>query len=458
MNIKLQDYQKNIINHINKTDKKGLLLYHNILDDTIMTSLLSSITILEKKKMNISKKMTKTTGKDILIITSSINIFRYIKYIKDLKLDLKNFEFLNYKQFNNFTRANSNYCKNKIVVLDKVHYYRIPNLYTHSIIEALSKSYFNILTTTFLFINNLEDIITVIAILHRINWKDAKELFLNSKNSEYKFKLIFQGFVSYHTLTPSEQKLQLKLYENIIQLKMDEIEQLEYSKIEHKFLELKNSEEYKDNNLKYISDFNSDIKKNIVHSSKHKWILTKIQENVELGEKTIIYLNRETQDENLILLLQENNIRFIQIASSMKYDQQKDLVNKFNNLQKQSVLILYKLNTDISYFLPNIRTLIVEEPQINSLEVLSIIDDIYSSFKYKKKSSSGKKGSLTKRLDIFTLVSKKVSFKKPGILSLLKGFFYGTDNKTVDEMIQSKNESNKLSIKNFRKKLRHYSI
>lgn len=471
MNIdNILEYQRKVIKYANSSNKKSLLLYHSLQDNTILTSLLLSLTIYNKLKVKNSS---------ILIVCSSLNIQRYINYIRVLKLDIKVFEFLNYKQFNFLVNENKNYCKNKVVVIDKVHYYRNPSILTHNIIENLSNSLYNLLISSIIFINGTDDIISIIAILHRVSWDTAKEMYLEARDNKSAFTKLFEGYISYHSLTPSEEKKNLKIYENIIELPYTDKDLLEYIPIENWFLTQKADGEYRQtikkkkvesrtkkkkespiekrtNLRKFILDFKTTVNNKVKDENKIAWVLNKITTQFqEKKTKTIIYFSQDSDKIHFMNEFNKYNLQYINVSGNMSYESQKSTIQRFNK-SKIYILIMSDINADMSWFIPHIRNLIIFEPQIDNSKVFSLKDDLINSYKYSKDKSS-KKSTSDKRLDIFTLVSKKPK-KTRGVLTFVKDLFIENKAESIDELIQDKNEKSKLPIKIYKKQLKAISI
>lgn len=464
------EYQRKIIKYANSSNQKGMLMYHSLQDNTILTSVLLSMTVYNKFNVKNSS---------ILIVCSSLNIHRYINYIRSLNFDMKLFEFLNYKQFNFLINENNSYCKNKIVVIDKIHYYRNPSVLTHNMIKALGSSLYNLLITSVVFVNGTDDIISIIAILHRISWDKAKKLYIEARSNKNTFDKIFKGFVSYHNLTPSEEKKTLKIYENNIELTYTDKDMLEYLPIENWFLLQKENGEYKktvqkiknsdsSSNIKqekrtnlrqFILDFKTTVNNKVKDENKISWILNKIiTQFQEKKNKTIVYFSKDSDKINFINELKKYNLQFIDINSNMSYESQKSFIQRFNK-SKIYILILSNINTDISWFIPNIRTLFVFEPQIDNSNIISLKDDLINSYKYNKGNTTGseKKSLGYNRLDIFTLISKKPK-KNKGFISFVKKLFIDTKSQSIDQLIQDKNEKSKTPIKIYKKQLKAISI
>ncbi len=447
------EYQRQVIKYANSnSSKKGLLLFHNLQDNTILTSLLLSLTIYNKLK---AKNST------ILIVTTSLNIQRYINYIRVLKLDIKIFEFLNYKQFNYLVKSNRKYCKDKVVVIDKIHYYRNPSVLTDNMIENLSLSLYNLLISSIVFVNGTDDIISIIAILNRVSWQEAKELYIKAKDNKSEFYKIFDGLISYHTLTESQEKKNLKIYENIIQLPYSDKDYLEYVSIENALLLQKANGVYKKSNSaskkktnlrKFILDFKATVNNKVKDENKITWILNKITSQFEEKKtKTIIYFTQDSDKSYFIKEFDRYNLQYINVSGNMSYETQKAAIQRFNK-SKIYILIMSNINTDMSWFIPDIRNLIIYEPQIDNSKIFSLKDDLINSYKYSQKKSTG-----SKRLDIFTLISKKPKNKR-GALSFIKDFFIENKAESIDELIEDKNEKSKIPIKIYKKKLRGISI
>lgn len=463
------EYQRKVIKYANSNNKKGILLFHGPQDNTILTSILLSLTLY-----NTSNKKKDSS---ILVITSSMNIHRYVNYIRILKLDINSFYFLNYKQFNYIIKSNVNYCKDKIVIIDKVHYYRNPSDLTDNIIANLSVSLYNILISSSVLINSTTDIITIIAILHRISWESAKTLYTKAKDNKNYFNEIFQGYISHHSLTPSEEKKQLKVYENNITVPYSEKDFADYLPIEHWFLSEKEHGEYKSSPKKskvsvnskekgqekkknkfiqFMLDFKTTVNDKVKDENKIAWILNKLTSQFEEKKnKTIIYFSKDSDKIHFINEFNKYNLQYININSTMSYEEQKAGIQRFNK-SKIYILILSSINTDISWFIPNVRNLIVFEPQFDNSKIFSLIDDLISSYKYDNKNKDSKKSS-TKRLDIYTLISKKPQ-KTVGVLSFVKNIFKINKIDTIDELINKKNEKSKLPIKIYKKMLKNISI
>lgn len=452
MNI-IKDYQKDIIRYLSNTDKNGILLYHSLQDNILLTSLLCSQAIVTKNLQTTTARRAGSKELNTIIVTTSLNIHRYISLIKYFHLKINKFELLTHKQFSILATKNDNYTKNKIVIIDKVHVFRNPGQFTINVIDALKVSKFNILSTTSLFINGSDDIISVIAMLHRISFEDAKELFIKAKGSESAFKKIYNGYLSYHQNSYSIERNYLKLYENIIQLHMDDLDNTEYGLIEESFVNRQNDEEYLDNPKKYLLDFQATIRSRLVQDHKIKWIINKIDSQYERKQKTIIYF--PSGEGFLKKELEFKRIAYINIPGNISKEIQRKLITKFNQSTNINVLILSNINPDNNFYLPNVRNFIIYEPQLNNIEIKSLLDDISASFVFKDKKVSR---SSQRRLDIFTLVSKKMKRSNKGFFSVLKGAIFQSRTPTVDEQINEKNEKSKDTIRGFRKKLKHYSI
>lgn len=442
----IKPYQDNIIKYIlDNTDKKGILLYHTYQDDTNLSALLSAVAV--SSVYNNKHK--------VLIVTPNVSTIQQL--IKSFKLDIP-YELLTLKQFNQFNNRGDSFCKNKIVVVDRIHYYRNNSQESDNLIAALNKSFYNILITKSLFINNVYDVITPLAILHRKTWEEMKELFTEAKDNETKLKKLFYGYVSYHFLTESEQKKQLKIYENIIPVIMNQNEYLEYSKIETFFTtEQTTNELYIDNIKKYMLDFKATINDKVSQTSKINWIINKIKlyKNESTRKNIVIYVNQDKDAKALLRELGNNNIIHLYLSGNVSLTLQKTVISKFNNNPNIQILVISSINPDYYFYLPNITSLILMDPQINNMEYTFLIDIISSSHIYFNKNKKGSQEK--KRFDVFTLLLKKPKQTK-GLFNLVYDYFNNKDMDTIDYLINRKNDISKIVIKKYRKLIKNYSI
>jgi SNF2 family DNA or RNA helicase len=154
----LKPHQKQIINYAidnnNKIDR--IFLFHSLGSGKTITSI--SLAFIYKILNNIEDK---------IVIVSPLSIMQnFTKEIKFLSLDQNLFEIHSYGRFLRKIQQESNYLKNKIVILDEIHNYRSNNKGTNELIKATFPAKKVILLSATPIVNSVEDFSTIIAILN----------------------------------------------------------------------------------------------------------------------------------------------------------------------------------------------------------------------------------------------------------------------------------------------------
>lgn len=442
------NYQQEIFDTLRTTKETTYILYHTIFDDYYTTLLFSSLTLHKKYK----------STKPILIVSSNISINMLISYIKRYNININNFQFLSHKTFDVNVKQNENYCKDYIVVFDKIHYYRNLNKYTQNIVTALNKSKFTLLMTTNLLVNNVEDIIPIIALLLRIPLDESKDLFILQKNDNELFQKIFFDKISIRTNTDLKlNSSHFKLYENNINLYMSESILVNYSKIENEQLQRLNLPEPTKENVSNvnITEFKPNIKtllfdykknsQELTLPEKFNWILTKLQKEIKSKNKNIIFLNNYNVDELKIMssFLSKNNIKFLILSGNSSFEERKKILNKFNNDKIHYTLIINKIDKNVQFLLKNVKNVICLDPRLDDEQFIHLIDNIVQS------NNMIQYGSKT-RTDIYTLI-----LKKPNKFNLFKLLFDYKKADSIDQWIQERYDMQKQHIKYFIKKLKN---
>lgn len=431
----LETYQKDVLRYIKTSKLNGIYLYHNFLSDYVRLSLLISYIKLQDLKAN-----------GVIIVSSSIGINVYSKLLKELKLDYKYFELINHYNFEKIANTNLNYCSNKIVIFDKMHYYTNPSKTTHNIINCLGKSKYTVLISSEMLLNKSTDIVTSLAILHKISWKEANELYKASTKDNYISEKLFSGYISYHR--PSDNNI--NIYENNVLVNMSDNVYTKYNVIEKIYLNKKDTEYSGINIFDFLSAFKNELETIGYNSDKFEWILTKLKS--ESSARTVIYCDKNHQE--LFNLLKNNDVKCYHINSEASYITRNNIVKSFNQL-KSGVLLISSYKKDIPLYISNISNLMVIEPQLNNDLIKGIIDNIILTNNQLNKNSI-KKSSQKANLYIYTLLIKKPSTSN--LLQKLKEYFIYNKVLSIDQWYQDIIDTNKKYMKILLKKVKYFAI
>lgn len=459
----MENYQNILVEYMKKNyEKGGILLYHSNLSHYINTSLFLSLIIYAN-----------FPNHNIHIITNPIGITSYLNTIKQLNLDYKIFTFNNHYNFEQNIKQNSNYTKDKIIILDKSHYYKKQNKMTNLVVNALHKSFYNILISSNPFVNSIDDFTSTLAILRRISISESRILLKKIINNEELFKKVLSGYISYHQPTASElSKIGLKQYNNNIKIEMDNDNYIKhYIPIETKYLtKLVDKKSSKKSNIRtskkvletrkyhkifdlplFFTDFKKDLEKHGYTSyEKMDYIINKI--TTEDDNNNIIYFNTYESAEPFIKLLSTGcSFKWSVLRENIDNINYNKLIHLFNNSPGKKLIILAGYKRDRPLFIKQVDNLYIYEPQIDNEIVLSIVDSIIlSSSKIYKKSSK-------RRLDIFTFLVEK-PYKNIPILEKLKNFLAFNKVKSIDYWINQYFIAQKQKYRIFISKIKKFSI
>lgn len=430
-NINFYKYQNDIFHVLNNTKNKAFLMYHSIFHDYIKTSLFAAV-ILHKKYNNKQK---------IIVVTNSMSNSFYIEKIQKYNLDYSLFQFMTHRFFEFNIKRNSRYVNNQIIILDKAHYYRNINKSTEAVIKGLSYAKFVLMITTSLFVNNTDDIIPILSILHNVDLSIAKDLFINSRDDSIIFDNLYKNRLSMHRMTDNTfSNSQFKIYENNVPLYMSADTYKKYNTVENELIPLMNSMPIK----KFLYELKKHTQQ-ITLNNKLDWIKDKLS----MEHKNIILLNNYNENESDIVstYLNLHKIKYISISDKQSLNYKKLLFRKFNNDKDTHVIVLNKIDIQTALFFKDIKNIFCVDPRIDNEQFIYLLDNIILSRKLDKK---------IKRLDIYTLILNKP--KNTNLLDKLKNFFKTSEMKAVDVFIQTRNDNNKKFIKQLIKKLKNVSI
>ncbi len=428
----IEVYQKDILNYIKKSKLDAIYLYHNFLSDYAKTSLLISY-----------MKMNDLKAKGVIIVSSTVGVNLYNKLLKELKVDYKYFEILNHYNFERIIGTNSNYCSDRVVIIDKMHYYSNSKKIVHALIAGLNKAKYRILISSVMLSNKSADIIPVLAILHKMSFKDSEQLYKASLKDQTISEKLLSGYISYYR--PKEADI--NIYENNVLINMSEKTYNKYNIIEKIYINKLASELSELNILEFLDLFKQELQSTGYYNDKLQWIITKLKSNSSKN-KTIIYINKNPND--LMGLLKDNGIKFNHINSEMNYITRNNIIKSFNQL-KSGILLISSHKKDIPLYLSDIKNLIIVDPQLNNENIQSLIDNIILT-----ESQLNKKKSNVKDLYIYTLLIKKPS--TTNLIQKLKEYFMYNKVLSIDQWYQDIIDTNKKYMKMMLKKVKFFAI
>jgi superfamily II DNA or RNA helicase len=360
--MELKPHQQKIVDYMQTTDQRGIILYHTVGSGKTITSI--SISQLYNKKLHI-------------IVPASI---RSQWEIELSKMGVTNYFIKSYEGLLKLIKHNSSYLTDKVVIVDEAHRLRGKGKISKRISKGLQAAYKVILLTGTPIVNVIFDISPLInaatgKYTFPLKEKSFYKKFGNDPANNDKIKKIMDTYISYYK--PDDNGYP-SVSKHIIKVKMSKEQYTMYQKatsqIPTKELHMMQSGKTIKNSINFNSFLNATRQiSNTFKGNTNTPKLNKILKYIQLEElPAIIY---STWLDNGVVamskILKENNITYSLFTGELNDQEKYTIVQKYNN--KEIDVLLLSSSGGEGLDLKNTRQIHIMEPHWNSAKINQVI-------------------------------------------------------------------------------------
>lgn len=384
-NIKLKEHQEFIVNFMKDTERKGILLHHNVGSGKTLTS----ITI---GKCLLSKYPTKR----VIILTPTSVKNQFEKEVEKTGMSkelLSRFNVYSHTMWLDRFKEKVETSRDAILIVDEAHKFK--TLYkktkkktfgkkAYLLSKAALKAFKIILLTATPLENNIKEIQNYVAMINNMSLKEeyekSKRRFEDVKDKnilEKDYRKYLKCKFSYFKNNNKDDYPDRREY--FIKLKMTEKYQNKYDIVEQEMLDnmniLKLFTDKKEDQINLKTFFNGTrraINKIKVKSPKLKWTIDKIKEHVNNNEKILVYSTWVEYGMDILEKdLKKNNTKYGVIKGDIKASERQKIVDQYN-LNEIKVLLITCAGCE-GLDLKETRSIVIVEPYWNKSKIEQII-------------------------------------------------------------------------------------